>query len=142
MRGGAWFLAPEGPELTAETWLRDRPLSPPRLVGSLYERGLPTRRASVGPTKRGVGPPDMFAASRTFASTAASVRPPDSGGRGAVEAGWGVHGIDATTLETNAALRSIVRQDDGRGYRSTTLLAVIKRKIANNFLVSAAALSS
>ncbi len=26
-------------------------------------------------------------------------------------------GIDATTLEANAALRSIVRRDDGRGYR-------------------------
>ncbi|MFY0533367.1 hypothetical protein [Nannocystis pusilla] len=26
-------------------------------------------------------------------------------------------GIDATTLEVNAALRSILRRDDGRGYR-------------------------
>ena len=32
-------------------------------------------------------------------------------------------GIDATTLEANAALRSIVRRDDGRGYRLVFLAA-------------------
>jgi hypothetical protein len=37
------------------------------------------------------------------------------GGEGSAEGGEMI-GIDATTLEANAAMRSIVRQDTGEGY--------------------------
>ena len=44
-------------------------------------------------------------------------------------------GIDATTLEANAALRSIVRRDTGQAYQAFRAVKPVTRSAARNLLI-------